>query len=27
MVIYDTVNKLLSFAGGKYTILDEGIDN
>jgi len=26
-VIYDTVNKLLSFAGGKYTILDEGIDN
>lgn len=27
MLIYDTVNKLLSFSGGKYTLLDEGIDN
>lgn len=25
-VIYDTLNKLLSFAGGGYTIPDEGID-
>lgn len=26
-VIYDTVNKLLSFSGGNYEVLDEGIDN
>jgi hypothetical protein len=26
-VIYDTVNQLLSIAGGEYTILPEGIDN
>jgi len=26
-VIYDTINKLLSLAGGEYEILPEGIDN
>jgi len=26
-VIYDTVNGLISFAGGNYEVLDEGIDN
>jgi hypothetical protein len=27
VVLYDTVNHLISFAGGNYSVLDEGIDN